>query len=617
MAGTTGRGVVRTGAQGFAVGTAAVAVLGVLQQAIGVFNPRPSMSATIVVAVAFASFVTKRLGARRREDREAAALRRLLVVWPPRPLSDVDPVHLGAFPPRRELGTELPYLPRHLDGELRGALEPGSFVLLHGPRLAGKTRTACEVAGTALRDAPVIVPRSPEALGELLELHPPLDVSGPLRVVWLDDLARYAAMIDPATLDEIRALGAPAPTGRTAAPTPPAVVIATLRSDDWDDLRAASGPEGRGARAVAAVARAFELPSRLTAAELAAARRVYPDEELVEGIGPALASTGRDATAPSPIASPVRDMPRPHPLRDAQLAIPAGLTVAAVTVAALIWVIAGFSTPPIPLIADQLSSVKRNAAREGRRVRTPAGAAALDLHGTGSGSYFLLVEDRPGSGLNARADELRVYDDRGGRLVRRLRFEPRDAGARFQFRAAADIDFDGAVEVVGGYSRPDARAALIPFALDFDDDDRYELTPLALGKPRLTRLDLERKFRIPTRQYRRVYELPISIADRRGAPPLRGRRVQDFVVTTPQWRLVAGYWVQAPLTSGDLGVLELQAAVFGARGGGPEVRRCALAGGIVARTRLRLESRSPAKAIREDWAAASEGRECALVAGRP
>ena len=146
MAGTTSRGVVRTGARGVAVGTAAIAILGVLQQAIGAFDPRPSMSAAIVAAVAFASFVTKRLGDRRREDREAAELRRQLVVWPPRPLSDVDPVHLGAFPARRSLGPIFPYVPRTLDAELRDALTPGSFVLLHGPPLAGKTRTACAVA---------------------------------------------------------------------------------------------------------------------------------------------------------------------------------------------------------------------------------------------------------------------------------------------------------------------------------------------------------------------------------------------------------------------------------------------------------------------------------------
>jgi hypothetical protein len=613
MAATTGRGVARAGARGVAVGTAAIAILGVLQQAIGAFNPRPSMSATIVAAVAFASFVTKRLADRRREDREAAELRRLLVVWPPRPLSDVDPVHLGAFPSRRDLGAEPPYVSRALDGDLRAALQPGSVVLLHGPPLAGKTRTAFEVARAALPDAHVIAPRSPGALSGLLAPETPVDAGGPARVVWLDDLGRFAEMLDPATLDEIRELGAPPAGGRGAPPAPPAGVIATIRTEDWDKLRAASGTEGRGARAVAAVARAFELPAGLTREELAAARELYPEVTFAEGIGPALASTGTEATAPAAAPPPARETGRRHPLRDVQLAVPAGLTIAAVTVAGLIWVFAGFSTPKAPPISDQLAKLSRDAAREGRVMTRPAGVGALDLHGTGAGSYFRLVSNGPASGLAPRADELRIYDEQGGRLKLRMRFEPRDPGARFQFRMAADVDFDGAVEIVGGYSRPDARQALVPFAIDFDGADRYNLVPLDLGPPTLTKRPLERRFRIPTRQYRPVYAQPVSFSDRHSATVLRGLRVQDFIVTVPRRRLVAGYFVQAPPSASDLAVLELQAGVFKAGSGAPRVQRCALADGTVATAQLRLDRRDEPSAIDESWAKAIEGRECALI----
>jgi hypothetical protein len=612
MARTTSRGVVRSGARGVAVVSAAIAVLSVLQQAIGAFNPRPSMSATIVAAVACASFVTKRLGDRRREERESAELRRLLVAWPPRPLSDVDAAHLGAFPTRRDLGTDPPYVPRSLDDDLRDALAPGTFVLLHGPRLAGKTRTAFEVARAALPGAHVIAPRSPDTLADLLALDPPIDAGATARVVWLDDLGRFAAMLDPATLDEVAALGAPAAAGRAAAP--PALVIATLRSEDWAALLAAAGPEGRGARAFAAVARSFELPAALARTELAAARELYPGVAFADGIGPALASAGTDGTPPPASPAPVRATPRRHPLRDAQLAVPAGLTLAALMAAGLIWGLKGFSIPQPPPISDQLADVKRAATREGRVVTTPAVVGALDLHGTGAASYFRVVVDRPGTGLPPRADELRVYDDRGGRLKLRMRFEPRDPGARFQFRASADIDYDGAVEVVGGYSRPDARQALVPFAIDFDDDDDYTLVPLDLGPPKLTRLpDLEHKFRIPTRQYRAVYEHPVSFPDRRTKTVLTGRRVQDFIVTTPKRRLVAGYWVQAPLTSSDVGVLELQAGVFKAGSGAPRVQRCSLSGGLAATASFRLDSRDEPAAMAESWAVASDHRDCTLT----
>jgi len=614
MAGTTGRGVARAGARGVAVVTAAIAVLGVLQQAIGAFDPRPSVSATIVAAVAFASFVTKRLGDRRREEREAAELRRLLVVWPPRPLAEIDPVHLSAFPARRDLGPDLPYVPRDLDGDLRDALQPGGFVLLLGPPLAGKTRTAHEAGSVALAAAPVIAPRSPDALADLLALDPPIDAGQHDRVVWLDDLARFASMLDPATVEEIRSLGAPPAPGRGAAPHSRATVIATIRSDDWDALRAAGGSDGQGARAVVAVARSFHLPARLTEPELAAARTLFPDVAFADGVGPALASTGTDAAPPAAAPPPIHATQRRHPLRDLQLAIPAGLTVAAVATVALIWHEFGFSIPAPPSISDQLAKVNRDAAREGRLVTRPAGSGGLDLHGTDALSYFRLVEDRPGSGRPSRPHELRVYDDRGGRLKLRMRFEPREPGARFQFRAAADIDFDGAVEIVGGYSRPDARQALVPFAIDFDDG-MYRLVALDLGTPAFTRIDVERRFRIPTRQYRPVYATPVSFADRRSPAALTGRRVQDFVVTSPKRRLIAGYFVQAPPSASDLAVLELQAAVFKAGGGGPRVQRCALSDGTVARASLRLDSRDEPTAIRESWESASAGRDCTLVQG--
>jgi hypothetical protein len=300
-------------------------------------------------------------------------------------------------------------------------------------------------------------------------------------------------------------------------------------------------------------------------------------------------------------------------LRDVQLAVPAALTVAAMTAAGLIWALAGFSTPTPPPISDQLAKLNRDAAREGRVMTRPAGVGALDLHGTGAASYVRLVSNGPASGLAPRADELRIYDVEGGRLKLRTRFEPRDPGARFQFRAAADIDFDGAVEVVGGYSMPAAREALVPFAVDFDGADHYNLVPLDLGPPKLTKLDLERRFRIPTRQYRRVYERPVSFPDRHSATVLRGLRVQDFIVTTPSRRLVAGYFVQAPPSASDLAILELQAGVFKAGSGSPRLQRCALADGTVATARLRLDSRDEPTAMQESWAEAIKQRECALV----
>jgi hypothetical protein len=57
-----------------------------------------------------------------------------------------------------------------------------------------------------------------------------------------------------------------------------------------------------------------------------------------------------------------------------------------------------------------------------------------------------------------------------------LRFEPTGPRAQFSFRGATDVDGDGADEMVAGYSRPDARQAMVPFVLDWDESrNRYAL----------------------------------------------------------------------------------------------------------------------------------------------
>ena len=98
----------------------------------------------------------------------------------------------------------------------------------------------------------------------------------------------------------------------------------------------------------------------------------------------------------------------------------------------------------------------------------------------------------------------------------------------------------------------------------------------------------------------------MAFADRRGGTTLRGLRVQDFVVTSPTKRLVAGYFVQAPPSASDLAVLELQARRSSRRAGVPRVQRCALADGTVATASLRLDRRDEPTAMQKRWAAASE-----------
>ena len=605
----------RTSVTGAVVAGTALALLQLLQQTIGAFNPRPVMSVLLVVAVFAATFVTKRLQEQRAEAVGRAREARLLEVSPRRPVRDCDRTALGVLPERRDIAPGAPYVPRALDAQVRAAIEPGAVVLLFGPHAAGSSRTGIEAVAAAVPDAPIIAPRGPAALEELLALDPPLDLGGGPRIVWLDGLERYAEMLDGTTLDELKALGAPANHQRAGGHGPQsapvaATVIATVREDNWSALLIGSDAASHGARAVAGQARAFEVSSTLTDDERAAARRAHPNVDFGAGVGAALGSTGKESAAPSarPAASEALAS-HPRAWRDPQVLIPAGGTATALLVAALVWIGAGFSVPQPPTIAEQLTAIKRQAAKQGRRVFNPV-KGTLDLTGTGEGSYVFYVRSQ--SDAAPRSDEIRVYDRHGDRLERKLSFEPA-GGTRAQFfnRGALDVDGDGADEVVGGYSRPDARHAMVPFVLDWDESrERYALVALDFGLPKLANPRLERRFVIPARQYRPVYASPIEFRGRRGVV-LRGRRVQDFAVMTAPLSVVAGYFLKPPLNRDDELILQLHAGVLARNIGRPLVRPCTLRGLPVVTTSTRLSDESLTKAIDERWKAASRTRRCA------
>jgi hypothetical protein len=60
-----------------------------------------------------------------------------------------------------------------------------------GDSHTGASRTAYESARARLAGVPVLVPRTPAALGELLRLSPPLQPQAEHIVVWLEGLDRF------------------------------------------------------------------------------------------------------------------------------------------------------------------------------------------------------------------------------------------------------------------------------------------------------------------------------------------------------------------------------------------------------------------------------------------
>src|SRR5207248_3845318 len=212
--------------------------------------------------------------------------RRALRAWPLPTLRDAEPHHLGVFPASRGYGGSGGamdhYVRRSPDDDVEQAVASSFFVLLYGPRLVGKSRTALEAARRALPDAVVAAPDNGDALVELFEPDSPLRSESRQVVLWLDGLERFVDALDRPALDELRDMEC----GVT--------VVATVRTDDWEELLRVGGQPGEGAKAVAARARAFELEQDLDPRERGVAEALFPDADLRDGIGPAVATSGKE-----------------------------------------------------------------------------------------------------------------------------------------------------------------------------------------------------------------------------------------------------------------------------------------------------------------------------------
>lgn len=377
-------------------------------------------------------------------------------------------------------------------------------------------------------------------------------------LVWLDGLDRYAEALDAECLSSLRSLG-----NRVT-------LVATIRTKDWDEWLGSSGAAGEAARAVVAQARVFPVPALLTNSELDAARALYPDADFSAGVGMALGSGGRDSGAPPEQQAESGEYAESPPLwrRDAQVIAPAALTCASLIVLGLLIGLSGFRTPSIN---DQIAADEREGSHEGRHA---ALVTKVDLHGSGVNSWLVLFTDNVDA-RKAHSDELRIYDERGESLVRAFRFEPTGPRAVFKKRAIADIDFDGANEIVGGYAyanESEGAGAMVPFAIDWDRArERYVMVSLDQGRPRLSR----RAIKIPEQQYRRVYAETTTFSDPADHHQIKGHRVQDFAISASPHRLIAG-WVLRPSLEGHNATFELHTAILDSHTGAPHLTPCTL-----------------------------------------
>lgn len=465
----------RLGGTALGLGGLAFAVIQVLQQTLGAFDPRPLVSLLIAVTIGFAGLALQRA---RHVSARGRAHAELLRVWPLRRLADTDPLALGVFPPPDcpDGATPGPYVARDADGALRRALELGGLIVLVGPDRAGKSRSASEVARSALGDRLVVVPLHGEALAGLIgdpSFAPLADA-----VWWLDDLERFVGRLGGAELATLL-------DGRT--------VLTTIRPRAWDELLRAAGDDGERGRRLAAAARVITLPAAASAAESERARELHPDLDLSAGLGEALGACATPAAQEdaSEIASPAARRER-----DPALAFGVAATAAAALLLAVVVGEGGWAERVAPPISAQLADIRRDAER--------AGAATVvtrdqRLHGGEDRSHSFVL--RPAA---AGSDELRIYDEVDGYLRQRLRFEPRTGGVepggglfnplpselragvadyRLSLSDPLDVDGDGKLELVAVFKLDTLPPVQVPILLGWDDRRRaYVLSRLLPGQ---------------------------------------------------------------------------------------------------------------------------------------
>jgi hypothetical protein len=187
----------------------------------------------------------------------------------------------------------------------------------------------------------------------------------------------------------------------------------------------------------------------------------------------------------------------------------------------------------IPSLDEQISDVRRDASRDGKRVfeftaRFQGGESESRLFYIEESDLYKRIYRTPSP---LASGELRIYDIRDGDLTEAFRFQPEDGKtAVFRYRFLGDLDHDGDEELIGGYGRPqDHSEALLPLAVYWDDAAaRYKIASLQ-NEPLEGHLKAQPR---PSAQaFRDGYREPVSFRDESEELSIGGYRVQDFAVT--------------------------------------------------------------------------------------
>jgi hypothetical protein len=446
----------RLGAVALGAGAAVLALIQILEQSVSAFSPRPVVSAliTAVVALVGVTLARARSVAQRRQF-----LANVLRQSPMPAAVEADPYMLGVFRPRTPVEDGIgPYVPRSVDDPLEKALAKNTgFVLLIGAPRAGKSRSVYEAVLRRLPRHKLLVPYGGEALPSIIG---DTTLRSQDAVWWLDDLGRFLPSLDGPSLDELL--------------NGDRLVVASVRAETWEALLKADGDAGEQARTLLAGAFTVHMTAEHTAEELAEAARLYPDLDLSSGIGPALTAEVPETREPIGRSPSHVETPRRF---DPLLGLLLIATMAASVFLAGFIVGGGFSDKAPPPIASQVEQIVGDGYRNGKQLVYYNLDA--DLHGLNQQSWIFIWRSAHGS------DDLRIYDDDGGRLKLRLDFPTGSGSDPGQIVSHKLLNVDGffETELVGGYSTAKLWPAEIPFVVSWNEARRrYVLAPL-LPKP--------------------------------------------------------------------------------------------------------------------------------------
>jgi hypothetical protein len=581
------------------VGVLAVVTGIIVKDVLDVFKGPLLASILIIVAVALLSALVNRLVTVISRRRDARALLR---VSPDKTANTVDPYELGIFPARNDVerdASDLPvYVERDIDGKLRTALDqPNAVVVIVGPPLAGKSRTAFETVRSVFPDAQLLYPRTAEALRSLAESDLARRKDGSI-VLWLDDLSRYQSAFNAQTWHGL------------VSAWPGMRAVVTIRASDYRALVSSAGDLGEAGRFLLSEATRFQLDPRWTSDEIARSADSHPNLDIshshvvprafaVDANDWRASVEARDAehgarSSDSRRLARFRRRFRP----DLLCAVLLGLLAAVTCLGLFLWQVTHTfrPAPPPPSIADQLSNIRTSGIFANDDVQK----WSTSLQGPDQPSYIFYSHSKSfgrmvGRGDPPPSDTLRVYDEYGTHIAQSFVFAPTYVSGDhqltgdaefFERRSLTDLIGAGAPQLVGVYSPADQEGApALPVIMYWDETAKgYVVNALLQKRPSLAEVSHPSRAALA---YRAAYTGLSALEAHTPTGPqyVVGYPVQDLAIVDGRNgpRVVVGYVAQTVGSPPRVSLLEVQAWSIGqdqATGDPTLQTRCVLRGDV-------------------------------------